>query len=305
MFHVKQLFAMPHDPFLWHAEEPPRVPLNRIMMSDTGPNIEELNRICKEVRRDVIRMTAQAGSGHPGGSLSEVEILVGLYWDVLRHDPKNPRWPERDYFILSKGHACVSFYSVLARRGYFPIAELMTLRKLGSILQGHPCHQRCPGVEVSTGSLGQGLSVACGIAAGLKMDSRANRVYCLLGDGEIQEGQIWEAAMWAGHRRLDNLCAVLDHNNLQIDGLVEDICGIEPVIDKWRSFRWHTIEIDGHDMGQVLHAYRRAAELKDKPTIIIAETTKGKGVSFMEDAAEWHSKAPTEEEAKTALAELS
>jgi transketolase len=273
-------------------------------MPSPQPDTKELEAVAREVRRDVIKMTAQAGSGHPGGSLSEVEILVGLYWGVLRHDPRNPKWRERDYFILSKGHACVSFYSVLARRGYFPASELMTLRRFGSILQGHPSCQLCPGVEVSTGSLGQGLSVACGVALGLKMDSEPNRVYCLLGDGEIQEGQIWEAAMAAGHYKLDNLCAILDHNNLQIDGFVEDVMGIEPVSDKWKSFRWHTVEIDGHDMRQVLHAYARAAELKGKPTIIIAKTVKGKGVSFMENEAGWHSKAPTAEQAARALEEL-
>ena len=267
-------------------------------------NHEQLRELCTIVRRDIVEMTAAAGSGHPGGSLSAVELVVGLYFHVMRHDPANPDWPQRDRFILSKGHACPALYSVLARSGYFPAEELKTLRKFGSRLQGHPNRMILPGLDTSSGSLGQGLSISNGLAIAAKLDRGDHRIYCLLGDGEIQEGQIWEAAMTSAHYKLDNVCAMLDYNNLQIDGCCDDVMGIAPVADKWQAFGWNVIEVDGHDMGAVLSAYATAAAVKSQPSIIIAKTVKGKGVSFMENVAECHGKAPNAAELALALKEL-
>ncbi len=267
------------------------------------PPVEELEKKAKHIRRLIIKMLEKAGSGHPGGSLSSTDILTCLYFAVMRHKPENPRWPQRDRFQMSKGHCCPLWYAVLTEAGYFPEKELWTLRNLGSILQGHP-DWRTPGVDVASGSLGQGLSVAIGMVLAGRLDKSPYRVYCLLGDGEIQEGQIWEAAMAASHYRCDNLCAVLDYNGYQIDGRVKDIMNVEPLTDKWRSFGWHTINIDGHNIAQILAAFDEARTIKDKPTIIIAKTIKGKGVSFMENVVDFHGRAPTQEEAKKALEEL-
>lgn len=269
-----------------------------------GKKVGELERRAKEVRRDVISMLTRAGSGHTGGSLSCVEILVSLYFGKMNHRPEDPDWPSRDRFVLSKGHACPTWYAILAMAGYFSKEELWNLRRLGSILQGHPCSTTTPGVESSAGSLGQGLSVANGMALAGKMDNLDYRVYCLLGDGEIDEGQIWEASMTSSHYRLDNLCAVLDHNGLQIDGPIVDVKNSLPHVDKWISFGWNTIETDGHSIPQIISALDQAETHKGKPTMIIAHTVKGRGVSFMENKVEYHGKAPTEEEMKRALEEL-
>jgi len=250
-------------------------------------------------------MITAAGSGHPGGSLSSTDLMTALYFNKLRHRPKEPSWPDRDRFVLSKGHCAPVLYACLAESGYFPVTQLLTLRKLGSCLQGHPSCRSLAGVEVSTGSLGMGLSVAVGMALGAKLDKKNIRVYCLMGDGETQEGQIWEAAMSAGHYHLENLCGIIDYNHLQIDGRVEAVMNIAPVADKWRAFGWHVIEIDGHDFKQILSSYDQAAANQDKPTMIVAHTIKGKGVSFMEDKEEWHGKAPSKELAAKALQELS
>ncbi len=266
--------------------------------------IEEMKKIAKEVRKDIIRMTAEAGSGHPGGSLSSVEIMVSLYFHVMEHNPENHKWEGRDRFILSKGHVCPALYATLARRGYFDPEELLTLRKLGSRLQGHPDRNKLPYLEISSGSLGQGLSVAVGMAIGFKMDNRNQRVYCLMGDGELQEGQIWEAAMTGAHYKLDNLCGIVDVNGLQIDGWTKDVMNLEPLANKWKAFGWHVIEVDGHDIGELLKAFEEAKNVGGKPTVILARTVKGKGISFMENRAEWHGKAPTREEAEIALKEL-
>ncbi|MCL5046103.1 MAG: transketolase [Actinobacteria bacterium] len=263
-----------------------------------------LKETAGQVRRDILEMTHAAGSGHPGGSLSAAELMVALYFAEMRHDPKNPEWEGRDRFVLSKGHACPVLYSVLARTGYFPPEELLTLRKFGSRLQGHPHRLKTPGVEVSTGSLGQGLSIVNGMALGARMRRLDSRFYCLMGDGELQEGSVWEAAMSAGHFKLDNVCAMVDYNNLQIDGPVESVMGIAPLTDKWAAFRWHTIVIDAHDLEQVLGAFDEARRTKGKPSVIIAKSVKGKGVSFMENQAGWHGVAPNREQLEKALAEL-
>jgi transketolase len=267
-------------------------------------SIEELAGMAREVRADIVRMTAAAGSGHPGGSLSAVELMTALYFGVMNHRPAEPKWPDRDRFILSKGHACPLLYSLLARSGYLPVAELTSLRKFGSCLQGHPSCLALPALEVSSGSLGQGLSIANGLALAAKLNGKGFRVYGLLGDGELQEGQVWEAAMSAAHYKLDNVCALVDYNGLQIDGDVEKVMGLAPLADKWRAFNWHVAEIDGHDFAQVLAAYEEAARTKGRPTVIIARTVKGKGVSFMENAAGWHGKAPNADELARALAEI-
>ena len=272
-------------------------------MAYSKADIKELEEKAKQIRRLIIQMLAEAGSGHPGGSLSAVDLITALYFSVLRHNPKDPDWPERDRFHMSKGHCCPLWYAVLAESGYFPKEKLLTLRKLGSMLQGHP-DRRTPGVEVASGSLGQGLSVALGMSLAAKMDKRDYRVYVLLGDGEIQEGNIWEAAMACSHYKCDNLCAMLDYNGFQIDGKIKDIMNLEPVVAKWQAFGWHTIEIDGHNMKQILSAYAEAETVKGKPSIIIAHTVKGKGVSFMENVVDFHGRAPTKEEAEKALKEL-
>ncbi len=265
--------------------------------------IEELRRIANRIRKLIIKMISKAGSGHPGGSLSSTEIITCLYFHVMRHNPKDPNWPDRDRFHLSKGHTCPALYAALAESGYFSIDELWTLRKLGSILQGHP-DRRTPGVEVASGSLGQGLSVAVGMALAGKLDKKDYRVYCLMGDGEIQEGNIWEAAMSAAHFRLDNLCGIVDYNRFQIDGRVEDIMNLEPLVNKWESFGWHVIQCDGHNIEELLEAFDEAKSIKQKPSVIIAHTVKGKGVSFMEHVVDFHGRAPNEKETKLALEEL-
>lgn len=267
-------------------------------------SLEELKEMSRHVRADIVNMTAAAGSGHPGGSLSSVELMTALYFSVLNHRANDVGWQERDRFILSKGHACPVLYSVMARSGYFPVEELLTLRKLGSRLQGHPSCKALPGLEVSGGSLGQGLSISNGLAMAGKMNKKDFRVYCLLGDGELQEGQVWEAIMTAAHYKLDNVCAIVDCNNLQIDGTVEAVMGMAPVAEKWAAFNWHTIEIDGHDFTQVLAGYEEAKQTKGKPSVIIGKTIKGKGISFMEDVAGWHGKAPNREEQEKALEEI-
>ncbi|MFH1380512.1 MAG: transketolase [bacterium] len=266
---------------------------------------KKLQQISSKVRINIIKSLQQAGSGHPGGSLSCTDLLTALYFNCLKHDPKKPNWNERDLFILSKGHACPAHYAVLAEAGYFPVDELLTLRKCGSRLQGHPSSDNgLPGVEIASGSLGMGLSIGVGAALGFLVQKKDSRVYVLMSDGEQQEGSTWEAAMAAGHYKLDNICAVLDYNGLQIDGKVEDVMGIDSLIDKYRSFRWEVIEIDGHDYNQILDAYTKARQIKNKPTIVIARTIKGKGVSFMEDVAGWHGKTPNAEEAGRAIQEI-
>jgi transketolase len=264
----------------------------------------ELKKIATEIRKSIIIQTASAGSGHPGGSLSGVEILTYLYFVEMRIDPKNPKDPDRDRFVLSKGHASPLLYAVLAEKGFISKEELKGFRQIYSNLQGHPDMKKVPGVEMSTGSLGQGLSVANGMALAGKLDGKNYRVYVLLGDGEIQEGQIWEAAMTAAHYKLDNLTAFLDHNGLQIDGKITEVMSPEPVDEKFKPFGWHVIKIDGHDFNQIEKAVNEAKTIKGKPTIIIAETVKGKGVSFMENEAGWHGTAPNKEQAQKALEEL-
>ena len=273
-------------------------------MFEGDPFIAELQQIAKKLRRHVIIMTATAGSGHPGGSLSAADIITALYFKVLRHDPKNPDWRDRDRFVLSKGHAAPILYAALAERGYFPVDELISLRKLDSRLQGHPDRTLTPGVEMSSGALGQGLSFGIGIALAGKLDSRNYRVYVLLGDGECDEGQVWEAAAAAAHFKVDNLVAIVDRNQQQLDGYCRDIMNLEPLADKWCAFGWEVLEIDGHNFQQILTAFDKAQEVKDKPTVIIAHTIKGKGVSFMENNVEFHGKAPTPEETEKALKEL-
>ncbi|MFP4459109.1 MAG: transketolase [Candidatus Zixiibacteriota bacterium] len=271
-----------------------------------GKNLEELKAIARRIRYDIIKMTYHAGSGHPGGSLSMAEGLTALYFDKLNHNPKNPWMDGRDRVILSKGHAAPLLYATLAEAGYFERKELWTLRKLGSRLQGHPgFDQGLPGIEISTGSLGQGLSIANGVAISAKHVKKEDyRVYCVLGDGEIQEGQVWEAAMTSSHYSLDNLCAVVDNNNLQIDGCVPDVMCIEPIDKKFEAFGFHVIKIDGHCIESFQKAYDEAASIEGKPTVIIADTVKGQGISFMEDEAGWHGKAPNKEQAEKAITEL-
>ena len=267
-------------------------------------DIKSLEERAKVIRRHVIRMLAKAGSGHPGSSLSTVDLLVALFYNKLKHNPQQPAWPDRDRFVLSKGHGCPALYAVLAEKGYFGIDKLDTLRQFGSILQGHPCMKTTPGIEISGGSLGQGLSVGLGIALAAKLDKKDYRTYVMLGDGEIAEGQVWEAAMAASHYKADNLCAIIDQNGLQIDGFIHEIMSSYPIPDKWRGFGWHVIEINGHDYKAISSAYDEAEKVKGRPTVIVAKTIKGKGVSFMENQVDWHGKAPTKEEAERALAEL-
>ena len=268
------------------------------------PDLDAMRRTARHLRAVILRMIAKAGSGHPGGSLSMVELLVGLYWHKLRHDPKRPDWPDRDLFLLSKGHGVPALYAVLAELGYFPKEELMTLRRYPTRLQGHPERGSVPGIEIAAGSLGQGLSMANGIALADRLDKRSRRIYCLMGDGEIQEGQVWEAAMTAHHHALEAVCAIIDANQLQQNGPVTQVQDIEPLADKWRAFGWHTIEIDGHDLAQVLRAYDEAAAVRGKPQAIVARTVKGKGVSFMELNPAWHGVAPKPDELERALKEL-
>ena len=271
---------------------------------NSHPDIDALQEKATRLRKTILKMLTGAGSGHTGGSLSATDIVSALYFHEMRHDPKNPEWAERDRFILSKGHAAPLLYAALASSGYFDKKLLGTLRKIGSPLQGHPCSKKLPGVEISTGSLGQGLSIANGIALGIKIDKKSARVYCLLGDGEIQEGQIWEAAMSAAHYKLDNLCAIIDNNGLQIDGHCCDVMQIEPIVQKWQAFGWHVIDIDGHDMHAIVHALQEARDTQQKPTMIVARTVKGKGVSLFEGKVQYHGLAPTDEELEIALKEL-
>lgn len=264
----------------------------------------ELAKICRKTRRQIVEMITAAKSGHPGGSLSAVEILVTLYFDVLRHDPKNPAWEDRDRFIMSKGHAAPVLYSILAQSGYTPEDKLDTLRELGSIYQGHPDVRFIPALEASTGSLGQGLSIGLGMALAARMDKRPSRVYVLLGDGEVQEGQIWEAAMFGAYHKVDNIVSIVDYNRIQLDGFVKDIMDLEPLAAKWKSFGWHVLDIDGHSIPALQAAYAEAAATRDKPTCIIANTVKGKGVSFMENNPKFHGVAPSQKELETALQEI-
>jgi transketolase len=270
----------------------------------TPMSVEELKQMAVTIRCDIIEMIATAKAGHPGGSLSATDIVTALYFRVMTIDPKNPDWPDRDRFILSKGHACPVWYAALAERGYFDKAHLSTLRKLNSILQGHPDMRKTPGIDMTAGSLGHGLSAGLGMALSGKLRKKDYHVWVVVGDGESQEGSIWEAAMAAAKWKVDNLTAILDRNHLQNDTCVDTEMPIEPVADKWRAFGWHVMEIDGHDMVRVVDALETAKTVKGKPTIIIAETVKGKGVSFMENVAEWHGKAPCAEEAACALEEI-
>lgn len=263
-----------------------------------------LNGIARNIRKDIVTMIHGSKSGHPGGSLSAVEILTALYFDEMNVDPRNPKKEDRDRFVLSKGHAAPVLYSTLAEKGYFDKSELNSLRKIGAMLQGHPDMKGTPGVEMSTGSLGQGFSVASGMAMASKLDNAPWRVYTVLGDGEAQEGIVWEAAMSAAHYKLDNLVAFLDYNGLQIDGQVENVMNIGPIGSKFKSFGWNVIEIDGHDFDQIFAALDMAKETVGKPTMIIAKTVKGKGVSFMENNPGWHGNAPSDSDLEKALAEL-
>jgi transketolase len=274
-------------------------PSNKFNLSTAG-----LKEMARKLRRHVITMTATAGSGHPGGSLSAADIITALYFRVLRHNPENPQWSERDRFILSKGHAAPILYGALAEAGYFPVAELATLRRLDSRLQGHTDRNLTPGVEMSAGSLGLGLSFAIGVALAARLDSKPYRTYALLSDGECEEGQTWEAALAGAHFNLDNLTAIVDCNGIQLSGRTCDIMNLEPLVRKWQAFGWHVIDIDGHDFDQILTAFSKAEKTNGKPTVIIARTTKGKGVSFMENNVVFHGKAPTWEEAEKALREL-
>lgn len=268
-------------------------------------DITRIEQAARRMRCDIVEMLAEAGSGHPGGSLSAADIVAALYFGVMDYDPAQPKWPARDRFILSKGHAAPVLYAALAEAGYFPREQLKTLRKLGSMLQGHPDSNKTPGVEVSTGSLGNGLAISNGIALGLRMDDNTtSRVFCLLGDGELQEGLVWEAAMFAAQQRLENVIAIVDHNGLQIDGPVAEIVAVDPVAEKFRAFGWEAMNCDGHDVRAILTALEGASGRHGKPTVIVADTIKGRGVSFMEDRCEWHGVAPTAEQAASAIAEI-
>lgn len=266
--------------------------------------IQELKRMAVEVRKGIITGVHAAKSGHPGGSLSAADIFTYLYFQELHVDPKHPQDPDRDRFVLSKGHTAPGLYAALANRGFFPVEDLKTLRHIGSHLQGHPCIAHTPGIDMSSGSLGQGISAAVGMALSAKLQGKSYRVYTLLGDGELQEGQVWEASMFAGSRKLDNLTVIVDNNNLQIDGAVSEVCSPYPINEKFAAFGFHVIEIDGNDMEQIAKAFAEARVTKGKPTAIIAKTTKGKGVSFMENQVGWHGKAPNDEEYEIAMAEL-
>ena len=267
-------------------------------------DIKELQNYANKIRQGIIKEVYMAASGHPGGSLSIAEILAVLYFNQMNIDEKNPQAKERDRLVLSKGHTSPALYSALALRGFFDLEELKTFRNINSILQGHPDMKNIPGVDASTGSLGQGLSIANGMALASKMDSEGVRVYCICGDGEIEEGQIWEAAMTSSHYKLDNLCVIVDNNNLQIDGEVSQVMNIYPIDEKFKSFGFEVINIDGHNIEEIIQAFEQAKKVKGKPTAIIANTIKGKGVSFMENKAEWHGKAPNEEQYRQAMIEL-
>lgn len=265
---------------------------------------EELAARAREIRKHVVRMVGAAGSGHPGGSLSAADIVTVLYFNEMNIRPEDPGWPQRDRFVLSKGHAAPVLYAALAEAGYFPIEDLLTLRCIDSHLQGHPSMRSTPGVEMSTGSLGQGLSAACGMAIAAKLDGDPRRVYVMLGDGELEEGQIWEAAMTAAHRKLDNLAAFVDSNRLQIDGTTAEVKSMGRIGERFAAFGWHVIEIDGHDMSAIMAALAEARRVQGRPTVIVARTVKGKGVSFMENQVGWHGTAPKPDQVQAALAEL-
>jgi len=267
-------------------------------------SVAEMEAMAKKLRRHIVTMVGKAGSGHPGGSLSAVEILTALYFKILRHKPHDPQWPDRDRFILSKGHAAPILYATLAECGYFPVKELLTLRQMDSRLQGHTDRTITPGVEMSSGSLGQGLSFALGAALAGRIDGQGYRVYVLLGDGECNEGQVWEAAMATAHYNVDNLTAVVDNNGQQIDGWNCDVMGLDPFAGKWQAFGWKVIEVDGHSIPRLIEAFKEAQKVKGKPTVIIAHTVKGKGVSFMEDNPDFHGTAPNTMEVELALKEL-
>jgi transketolase len=276
----------------------------RAEVFSSSASVAEMEAIAKRLRRHIITMLGKAGSGHPGGSLSAVEILTTLYFKVLRHKPQDPDWPDRDRFILSKGHAAPVLYATLAECGYFPVEELATLRQMDSRLQGHTDSTLTPGVEVSAGTLGQGLSLAIGVALAGRLNSKDYRVYALLGDGECDEGQVWEGAMSAAHFKVDNLVAIVDNNGQQLDGWNRDVMNLDPFPAKWQAFGWRVIEVDGHSIPQLLQALDQAKLVKRQPTVIIAHTVKGKGVSFMENNNDFHGKAPNAEEVKLALKEL-
>lgn len=267
-------------------------------------DVPALTRLARQVRRDILAMIHRAKSGHPGGSLSAVEILVALYFGEMNHDPKHPKWPGRDRFVLSKGHGCAALYAVLAAAGYLTRDEMMTYRDMGSPLQGHPSTTDMPILELPTGSLGQGLSGAQGIALAGRLDHADYRVYVVLGDGEIQEGQVWEAAMSGSKLKLDNVCAIVDYNGVQQTHPIDRTKPLEPLVDKWTAFGWHAEDVDGHDLAQLFAALDRARTVKGKPSVIIARTVKGKGVSYMEGNPDWHGKAPDDELYRKALAEL-
>ncbi len=267
-------------------------------------SINEMKNVASQIRQDIVMMVNAAGSGHPGGSLSSADLLTVLYFDEMNIDPNDPKMAARDRFVLSKGHAAPVAYATLARRGFFDPAELINLRKMGHMLQGHPNMTYVPGIDMSTGSLGQGISASVGMALAGKLDNADYRTFVLLGDGELNEGLVWEAAMSAAHYKLDNLCAMLDFNGLQIDGPNEEVMGIDPVDAKFESFGWHVIHVDGHDLEDIQRGYKEAKETKGKPSILIAKTIKGKGVSFMENEASWHGTAPNKEQTEQAIAEL-
>lgn len=273
-------------------------------MAVSEEQLRSLKDRARRMRIDIVKTLHGCGSGHTGGSLSATDIMTALYFYKMKYDPKKPDWKGRDYFILSKGHAAPVLYTTLAHAGFIETSELCTLRKLGSRLQGHPDSKYLPGVEISTGSLGQGLSVACGIALSQKLDKAPNRVYAVLGDGELQEGQIWEAAMTGAHYKLDNLCVLIDNNGLQIDGPVAKVMGVEPITDKWRAFGWDVQDIDGHDMAQIVAALDKAETVKGKPTAIVCRTVKGKGSKCFEGKVEFHGATPSKEELELALKEL-
>lgn len=268
-------------------------------------NYLELQKTANEVRKGIVTAVHSAKAGHPGGSLSAADIFTYLYFKEMNIDPKNPKDPDRDRFVLSKGHTAPGYYSALAHRGFFPTEDLPTFRHVGSYLQGHPCMQHIPGVDMSSGSLGQGISAAVGMAIAGKLDERSYKVYTLLGDGELQEGQVWEAAMLAGHRKLDNLVVIVDNNGLQIDGRIEEVCSPYPIGQKFEAFNFHVIEVeDGNDMEQLAEAFEKAKHFSGKPVAIIAKTVKGKGVSFMENQASWHGTAPNDEQYRIAMEDL-
>jgi len=275
-----------------------------VVLKITESDIDRLKNISKEIRRGIIDEVYSAQSGHPGGALSAVEIFTVLYFNQMNIDPEKPDDENRDRFVLSKGHASAGLYATLAERGYFPKSLLKDFRKLGSILQGHPDMKHIPGVDMTAGSLGQGLSAANGMALASKIDKRGFRVYCLVGDGEIEEGQIWEAAMTSAHYKLDNLCLIVDNNNLQIDGAVSDVMNVYSIKDKFHSFGFETFEVDGNDIDNLITVFQKAKSVKNKPTAIIAKTVKGKGISFMENQVGWHGKAPNDDQYKEACKEL-